>query len=258
MPPVRHRHPLTDIEKGEIIVLSKNNSHTKVSEELHIPRRTISNFLQRLKNRHSSYNLLHPDRSRQTSATVDRWLVRTALTETQLPLKELKSIVNIPVSEQTIRRRLRKVGIRKWRALNRPLLTKEHAKKRLKWARECRYWTEQWGKVIWSDESAIQKDSDTRTMWVWRHQCKAEKYAPKNVVGKKRDGELSQMIWGCFVGNKLGPIVFIDGTIRKEAYIAILEQNLLEYIDVLTIDDLRDIVFQQDNARSHTAKLTQE
>ena len=41
--------------------------------------------------------------------------------------------------------------------------------------------------------------------------------------GGKRDGELSQMIWGCFVGNKLGPIVFIDGTIRKELYIAILE-----------------------------------
>ena len=27
MPPVRHRHRLTDIEKGEIIVLSKNISH---------------------------------------------------------------------------------------------------------------------------------------------------------------------------------------------------------------------------------------
>ena len=260
MPPVRHRHPLTDIEKGEIIVLNKNISHAKISKELHIPRRTISNFLQRLKNRHSPYNLLHPGRPRKTSATADRWLIRTALTETKLPFKELKSIANIPVSERTIRRRLKEAGIRKWRALNRPLLTEEHAKKRLKWAKDVRHWTTEveWPKVIWSDESAIQKDSDTRTVWVWRHQCKAEKYAPKNVVGKKRDGDLSQMVWGCFVGNKLGPIVFIDGTIRKEEYIAILEQNLLEYIDVLTADGLRDIVFQQDNARPHTAKLTQE
>src|SRR5437762_1622178 len=66
------------------------------------------------------------------------------------------------------------------------------------------------------------------------------------------------MIWVCSVGNKLGPIVFIDGIIRKEEYVAILEQNLLEYIDVLMADDLRDIVFQQDNARPHTAKATQE
>ena len=103
MPPVRHRHPLTDIEKGEIIVLNKNISHRKISKELHIPQRTISNFLQHLKNRHSLYNLLHPDRPRQTSVTADRWLVRTALVETQLPFKELKSIANIPVSERTIR-----------------------------------------------------------------------------------------------------------------------------------------------------------
>jgi hypothetical protein len=39
-----------------------------------------------------------------------------------MPFKELKSIANIPVSEQTIRRRLKEKGIRKWRALERALL----------------------------------------------------------------------------------------------------------------------------------------
>jgi transposase len=63
---------------------------------------------------------------------------------------------------------------------------------------------------------------------------------------------------GCFVGNQLGPIVFIDGRIRKAEYIAILEQNLLKYIDPLTADGLRDIVFQKDNARPHAATLTRE
>ena len=78
------------------------------------------------------------------------------------------------------------------------------------------------------------------------------------MAGKRRDGQLSQMIWGCFVGNKLGPIVFVDGSIKKEEYIAILEQNLLQFIDALTADGLQDIVFQQDNARPHTANLTRE
>jgi transposase len=176
-----------------------------------------------------------------------------------MPFKELKSIANIPVSEQTIRRRLKEKGIRKWRALERALLTEEHVQKRLKWASAHRHWTiEDWAKVVWSDESAIQKDSDPRTVWVWRHQNKAEKYMPKNVLGKKRDGQLSQMIWGCFLGNRLGPIVFVDGSIKKEQYVAILEQNLLQFIDALTSDGLRDIVFQQDNARPHTANLTRE
>ena len=81
---------------------------------------------------------------------------------------------------------------------------------------------------------------------------------PKNVVGKKRDGQLSQMIWGCFMGNKLGLIVFVDGSIKKEQYIAILDQYLLEFIDALKVDGLRDITFQQDNARPHTAYLTRD
>ena len=38
MPPVRHQQRLTDIGKGELIVLSKTNSHGEISRELGIPR----------------------------------------------------------------------------------------------------------------------------------------------------------------------------------------------------------------------------
>ena len=79
---------------------------------------------------------------------------------------------------------------------------------------------------------------------------------PNNVVGKKQDGQLSQMVWGCFMGNKLGPIAFINGSIKKEQYIAILDQYLLEFIDALRADGIQDIIFQKDNARPHTANLT--
>ena len=111
MPPVRHWHCLMDIEKGEIIVLSKNISHAEIGKELHIPQTIISSFLQQLKNQHSPYNLPHPSRPRKPSATFDQWLIRTVLTETKMPFKELKSIANIPVSEQTIRRWLKEKGI---------------------------------------------------------------------------------------------------------------------------------------------------
>ena len=61
---------------------------------------------------------------------------------------------------------------------------------------------------------------------------------PKNIVTKKRDEELSQMIWGYFMGNKLESIAFIDDSIKKEQYIIILDQYLLEFIDALGADDL--------------------
>jgi len=40
------------------------------------------------------------------------------------------------------------------------------------------------------------------------------------------------MIWGCFAGNKLGSIVFVDDNITQDVYIGILKQNLMEYIEV--------------------------
>ena len=86
---------------------------------------------------------------------------------------------------------------------------------------------------------------------------KIEKYLPKNVIGKRQDGGISQMIWGCFMGNKLGPIVFIDENINVGVYTQILDQNLLQYIKALAGKDIHDIVFQQDNAHPHVAKVTQ-
>ena len=59
------------------------------------------------------------------------------------------------------------------------------------------------------------------------------------------------------MGNKLGPIVFIDENINAAVYTQILDQNLLQYLEALACEDIHDIVFQQDNARPHTAKVTQ-
>jgi len=60
------------------------------------------------------------------------------------------------------------------------------------------------------------------------------------------------------MGNKLSPLVFIDENINKDMYIDVLKQNLLGFVDVLTGEGFQDIVFQQDNARPHIAKVTQK
>ena len=66
------------------------------------------------------------------------------------------------------------------------------------------------------------------------------------------------MIWGCFVSNKLGPIVFVDGTVNQYVYMDILREQLPPFLDALWADDFMNIVFQQDNARPHAAKNTQK
>lgn len=82
-----------------------------------------------------------------------------------------------------------------------------------------------------------------------------ENHSPKNVVGKQHGESLSQIVWGYFMSNKIEPIVFVDESRKKEVYIDILKKNLLNFVDALRENRANDIIFQQDNARPHTATL---
>ena|SRR2546423_12099361 len=129
------RHVLTDFEKGEIEGLRPYFSHHKIGDQLGIVRRTVSNFLQRADKRGSINNLERSGRPRSTSVADQHYIVHTAESETRVLLAQLHVDTGINVCEQTFRRRLQEEGIRKWRELNRPFLTKRHAAQRRKWAK---------------------------------------------------------------------------------------------------------------------------
>ena len=257
MPAQRQRKELTDFQKGQIDTCRRFIPPAKVGPELGIPRQTVASFLDRYDECGFIANLPRSGRPRKTTAATDRFIARTAESETRVPMREISNIVNADVSERTLHRRLLEAGIRKWKAVRRPLLNEKHAAQRLKWAQEHQHKTrEDWSKVAWSDECAVQKDSDPRQLWVFRRQSKREKYDIKNVRPKSRDGRVSQMIWGCFVGDKLGPIALIEGNVNQYVYMDILADKLVPFINALKTEGIKDVVFQQDNARSHTAKKT--
>jgi transposase len=259
MPPYPPRKELTDFQKGEIVGLRENYTHREIGRRLSIPHSTVSAFLNRLAKRNTHENLPRPGAPRKTSLSDDRYLVRSAQSNTRQPLAQLRVETNIDISEQTIRRRLKEAGIRKWRAVNRPLLSQKHAKQRLKWTQEHRSWSlEQWRKVIWSDETMTRNQNNSSQLRVFRRQTEREKYDPKNIQPKSSYGGASQMVWGCFIDNKLGPIVFVDQSINKEVYKTILTENLVPFIDVLINDGITNVVFQQDNASPHVAAATMQ
>jgi len=98
------RHELTDFQNGQIEALSHKKSPAEIGAELIIPRQTIENFLERLQKRGSIENLHRSGKPRKTSLATDRYIVRRALTDTRLPLKDLPVEANADVSIQTIHR----------------------------------------------------------------------------------------------------------------------------------------------------------
>ncbi|CAJ0759749.1 3825_t:CDS:1, partial [Entrophospora sp. SA101] len=73
------------------------------------------------------------------------------------------------VSTVTIRRTLKKVGLRSCVARSKPLISENNKTKRLAWALERKDWTiAKWKKIVWSDESTFSQFSQGRSLRVWR------------------------------------------------------------------------------------------
>ena len=111
-------------------------------------------------------------------------IIAAAETHTRVPLAELQNITNVDVSNRqfvvVFMKHIYGNG-----AVKRPLLQETHAATRLKWAREHQFKTrEDWAKIAWSDEAAIQKDSARQQVWV-----SDVKQRKKNMHGRKTCSE---------------------------------------------------------------------
>jgi transposase len=64
------------------------------------------------------------------------------------------------------------------------------------------------------------------------------------------------MVWGCIASNGQCALTFVDGNVNSDKYINILHSTLLPLLEDLPLSMWKKIVFQQDNARPHTARTT--
>ncbi len=62
------------------------------------------------------------------------------------------------------------------------------------------------------------------------------------------------MVWGCISGYVMGSLHVLEGTMNAEKYIKVLEQHMLPSRQSLLQG--MPCVFQQDNAKPHTAAIT--
>ena len=123
-----------------------------------------------------------------------------------------------------------------------PTLTAKQKKVRLEWAKERKMWkADDWKKIVFSDETAIQLVSDNLTTFVRRgkeeaiRQCHTK---PHKQFTKKI------LFWGCIQATGTGPGVAMIGTLDSRKYLKILEEHIFPHSDEI-------VCFQQDNAPPH-------
>ncbi len=64
------------------------------------------------------------------------------------------------------------------------------------------------------------------------------------------------MIWGCFIKNSLRSLVKLEERINVTAYVDMLKNSLLPFIDAL--ENKENYIFQEDNAPIHTANIAKK
>ena len=181
--------------------------------------------------------------------------MRAANIDSSMTRLELPNRYAPHVSIRTIDRVLREANIRKWLAQKWPKLKDQHAKARLAWALEGKDWTmDDFRGILYSDECTVRKSADPRRVWVFR--TPQEKWKVNCIQPRAKANEVGLMVWACFWGKRRGPLVSIrEARVDRHVYIGVLESVLGPVMEEMADDpEVEDPLFQQDNARVHTAK----
>jgi len=176
----------------------------------------------------------------------------TAVQVTQI----LQNDFSTKVSSDTVRRALREAGLKAAVKQKKPRLLPRHIRQRLDFALRYQHWTiEDWGRVVWSDETKINRLGSDGRQWIWKKPgTQLKKQHVKSTV-KFSGGNL--MMWGCMTVKGVGFACRIEGRMDAELYTRILDDEFFQTIEYYNLD-CEIAIFQQDNDPKHTSRMAHQ
>ncbi len=158
------------------------------------------------------------------------------------------------IHANTVRSRLRSAQLKARRPHKGTILTMEHRRARLRWARHhFRFTRRQWGSVLFTDESRIQLSRADGRRRVWRR--RNEHFTDTCVLKYNRWGGGSVHFWGGITQFAKTRLVIFDRNVNANTYVNNVIQPVV--IPFLNRQFRRGGgTLQQDGAPAHTALLT--
>lgn len=194
-------------------------------------------------------SILSPRDKRAISMQIQSGRAETAVEIAQ----NLNPTFSSPVSVQTIRNALKKDDFKAVAKKKKPYLSARHRKQCLAFALKYQNWTlEDWKRVIWSDETKINRFGSDGKKYVWKK--RQQPLLVREVDSTVKHGGGNIMVWACMGWNGVGIMVEVEGRMNADQYVHILEEGLLESIQNSGIPE-EDVIFQQDNDPKHTSGL---
>ena len=244
-----------DLRQRLVCAHSKGKGYKAISKQYDVPVSTVQSIINKYKKFNTVKNLSGRGRKCKVSPKLARKICREVSNNPRTTTKALIQSLyqaGTSVSRSTIERFLHRGGLHGRRPRKTPLLKKKHLEARLAFARgHLKQDPSFWSNILWSDETKLELFGHMDVQYVWRR--KGEAYNPKNTVPTVKHGGGNIILWGCFSSSGTGNLVKVQGIMRKEDYIKILEENVKDSARKLHLG--RRWKYQQDNDPKHTAKV---
>ncbi|GFV85071.1 transposable element Tcb2 transposase [Trichonephila clavipes] len=153
-----------------------------------------------------------------------------------------------PISRFTVARRLHSGGLFARRPLRCVPLTPAHRRRRSLWRREHRNWRDnEWGRVLFTDESRFSLSSDSHRILIWRE--RGSRNHPSNIIERDRYGGRGVLVSGAIVlGSRTDLHIFDAGSVNGTRY---CNEILLPYVRLFRGAMGLQFLFMDDNAPCH-------
>ncbi|GFX11060.1 transposable element Tc1 transposase [Trichonephila clavipes] len=165
--------------------------------------------------------------TRKTTRRGDRRIVWQALVDPTVTRSTIRADVGVAIVPQTISRHLAEANLKSKHPFRALPLTPKHRQLRLQWCQARSMWNvTDWQTVVFSYESRFVLGTDDNRVLVWR----------------------------CPAYDRQSTLIVMHGTLTGQRYVDdILRSHVGPFLN-----GLPGAIFQQDNARPHTARVAQD
>ncbi|GFU95367.1 transposable element Tcb1 transposase [Trichonephila clavipes] len=127
-------------------------------------------------------------------------------------------------------------------------LTPAHRRRCSLWCWEHRNWRDnEWGQVLFTDESRISLSSDSHRILIWRE--RGSRNHPSNIIERDRYGGCGVLVWGgIMLGSRTDLHIFDAGSVNGTRY---CNEILLPYVRLFRGAMGLQFLFMDDNAPCH-------
>ncbi|GFU44637.1 transposable element Tcb2 transposase [Trichonephila clavipes] len=171
--------------------LEEGRSATNVAAEFGIAHSIVSRLWRQFQTTGTAIRGFSSGRPRGTTPADDRYIVLQARRNRRQTAGEIArhttQATGRPISRFTVARRLHGGGLFAQRPVRCVPLTPAHRRRRSLWCREHRNWRDnEWGRVLFTDESRFSLSSDSHRILIWRE--RGSRNQPSNIIERDRYG----------------------------------------------------------------------